>query len=54
MRCLACDVILSDQEATRKYTNTTRFVDLCNKCFSTIQDEVYVMETVMESEDDLL
>lgn len=32
MRCLACDVMLSDTEATRKYPGTNSYVDLCNTC----------------------
>ena len=31
MRCLACDVSLSDLEATRKDSHGD-FLDLCNKC----------------------
>lgn len=33
MRCLACNVELSDFEATRKY-ESGEFVDLCNHCFN--------------------
>lgn len=46
MRCLACNVNLSDFEATRKYLDGT-FVDLCNKCWQGSQmfmDEPYVLE----------
>lgn len=32
MRCLACNVVLTDFEATRKY-ETGSFIDLCNHCF---------------------
>ena len=32
MRCLACNCILSDFEATRKYEDGT-YVDLCNRDF---------------------
>lgn len=32
MRCLACNVVLNDYEATRK--DHMGFVDLCNKCYS--------------------
>lgn len=31
MKCLSCDKILSDFEATRKYENG-EFVDMCNSC----------------------
>lgn len=34
MRCLACDCVLTDFEATRKWTRTGEFVDLCDRCFS--------------------
>lgn len=39
MRCLSCNVVLSDAEATRKYT-TGEFVDLCDDCYKHIEDEV--------------
>lgn len=34
MKCLSCDCILTDREATRKYKNIDEFVDLCNDCFA--------------------
>lgn len=33
MKCRACDCILTDYEATRKYVDGS-FIDLCNTCFS--------------------
>ena len=42
MKCLACDEILTDQEATRK-TSSNEFVDICFKCFPievNIKDEL--------------
>lgn len=40
MKCLACDTILSDFEACRKYS-TGQFIDLCNRCFhSGISEEI--------------
>jgi len=44
MKCLSCDVILSDFEATRKYAGSGQFVDLCNKCFKTIDSDVVTTE----------
>lgn len=38
MKCRACDCILTDYEATRKYTNGT-FIDLCNDCFNGLDIE---------------
>ena len=36
MRCLACDNLLNAFEATRKSDTTKEYLDLCNKCLSTI------------------
>lgn len=40
MRCLACNRRLNDKERTRKYASSGTFVDLCDKCFSTVADEI--------------
>jgi hypothetical protein len=40
MRCLACDKRLNDRESTRKYASSGTFVDLCNRCFSTIAEDI--------------
>ncbi len=37
MRCLSCDEILSDYEATRKYQGTNKYVDLCNRCYRSVK-----------------
>lgn len=34
MRCLGCNKELTDFEATRRYTDSEEFVDMCNDCFS--------------------
>lgn len=41
MRCLACNVILSDREASRKFINHAaisnpedRYIDLCDNCIT--------------------
>jgi hypothetical protein len=48
MRCLACNKILSDKEATRRYRksdgSTGDFVDLCDKDFKAIEDQISVVE----------
>ena len=36
MRCIACDVRLTEFESTRKYENTNEFVDLCNHCLDAL------------------
>jgi len=43
MRCTACNVILTPFEATMKRVSDNEFVDLCEKCFSYIADEVKVL-----------
>ena len=52
MRCLSCNKILSDFEATRKSANTGEYLDLCNSCFSDIQYDVdaVVREDLREDE----
>lgn len=44
MRCLACDKVLNNFEATRKYAGTQKYVDLCGDCFQTV-DDVILVET---------
>jgi len=44
MKCRACDVILTDFEATRKY-ESGEYIDLCNHCFfSGVDEEVLAIE----------
>ena len=40
MRCYCCDRALSDFESTRKSVTTGEFLDMCNKCYSTIKDDL--------------
>jgi NAD-dependent SIR2 family protein deacetylase len=40
MRCIACDKNLSDFESTRKHHESGEYIDMCNKCYSTIQQDV--------------
>lgn len=44
MKCLSCDVILTDFEATRKSAYSGQYIDLCNRCFSSVKDQVLVVE----------
>jgi hypothetical protein len=44
MRCKACDKALSDFESTRKYPESGEYVDLCNECYATIQEELEAEE----------
>lgn len=44
MRCLACNCQLTDAESTRKYATSGQFVDLCDRCFSTVEDDIPTIE----------
>lgn len=44
MRCLSCNCILSDFESTRKSVNTNSYIDMCNRCYYTISDDVATLE----------
>ena len=48
MRCLSCNRILSDREATRKYQSSGTFLDLCDQCYEPIKEEVKVTEKEQE------
>jgi len=53
MRCLACNKILNDFEATRKSATTGQFVDLCNHCFHDVEYDIESLERedLRESDD---
>jgi len=40
MRCLACNKVLSDFEATRRSLISGDFMDVCNTCYTNIEDDV--------------
>ncbi len=40
MRCLACNIRLTNRESVRRYANSNAFVDLCNRCFSEVAEEI--------------
>ena len=52
MKCLSCDVILSDFEATRKSEVTNEFFDLCNHCFSYIEEDLGYLNNEQEEENE--
>ena len=43
MRCQCCNVILTPFEATIKKVSDNSFLDMCEKCFSYVADEVKVL-----------
>ena len=44
MRCLACNTELSDYEATRKSSSSNEFLDLCNTCYKSINEDIEVVD----------
>ena len=54
MRCLSCNVILSDHEATRRYAISKEFIDLCNRCFASgVSEQLnYSERDDLEEQDD--
>jgi hypothetical protein len=52
MRCAACNVILSTSESVRRFKNSGDFVDLCNKCLSTISDDIETVDGEAQDEDE--
>lgn len=38
MRCYACNHILSKAEATRRFSESGAFTELCNDCLVTMED----------------
>jgi hypothetical protein len=44
MRCYCCNKMLSDFEATRKSVHTNEYLDMCNKCYATISDDLLTYE----------
>ena len=48
MRCLACNAELSNAESTRKSDVTKEFIDLCNYCYSTINNDSEVNDNIDE------
>lgn len=44
MRCVCCNSLLSDFEATRRSASTGDFLDMCNECYHTVRDDIDVYE----------
>ena len=43
MRCICCDVALSDYESTRKSPETGEYLDMCNRCYKTVDTEIHAV-----------
>ena len=46
MRCIACDVELTDYEATRRFAVSQEFIDLCNRCAAVSLNDSDVVDRV--------
>lgn len=51
LHCCACDVLLSDLEATRKSPITNEYLDMCDHCLGSIAGQI---PESIEDEDPLL
>jgi hypothetical protein len=40
MRCVACNKALNDYESTRKSATTGEYLDLCNGCFHSVDQDI--------------
>jgi hypothetical protein len=40
MHCCCCDKLLNDYESTRKNAETGEYLDMCNKCYGTIANDL--------------
>lgn len=52
IRCISCNKQLNDSEATRKYASSGTFVDLCDRCFSHVADEIPTIDGAGGSSED--
>lgn len=43
MRCTCCDRLLNNFESTRKSKSTGEYLDMCNTCYTTIADDLAVV-----------
>lgn len=53
MRCVCCDRNLNDYESTRKSRTTGEYLDMCNKCFGLVEDNIETIDRTDFSEGDI-
>lgn len=53
MRCVCCDRNLNDYESTRKSRTTGEYLDMCNKCFGLVEDNIETIDRTDFSEGDV-
>jgi len=57
MRCISCNEVLSDYEASRRSVRTHQYIDLCNDCFRYVRDDIAAVGNVRlinEGDDDIV
>ena len=52
MKCLSCDSILTDEEATRRVKSSGEFLDLCNLCYFPIHNEVELVPSAKDNDNE--
>ncbi len=54
MRCISCNKLLTDFEATRRSIQSNDFVELCNDCFYYTADDIATLSREdLRSESDI-
>ena len=51
MRCSCCNVILTPAESVRRFKGSGEFVDMCNKCLSTISDDIETVDGSVDQDE---
>ncbi len=53
MRCYCCQRLLNDFESTRKSKTTGEYLDMCNACVGSVQDQLETIDRTDLSEGDV-
>lgn len=53
MRCVCCDRLLNDFESTRKSKTTGDYLDMCNGCVASVQDQLETIDRTDLQENDV-
>lgn len=44
MRCVCCNEVLDDYEATRRNVRNNEYIDMCSSCYSTINADLKTID----------
>ena len=53
MKCCCCDRLLNDFEATRKSKTTGEYLDMCNGCVASVNDQLETIDREDLAEGDI-